>query len=266
LIIVAVCIVIYSNRKFVKKQKEEKGETSFQKLIHTKDKEEALQLFHQGIDENESNWLAFVQNALVRVTDGFIQEDRKAIRRSISDVNDERKELKSVRRRDLIALRHIDAETAIESTTWVFLGSTSAEQMLFSLRHIADPCKEHLDNNFNPLPNEYIREYMPLRDRTVSYFQRGREIITNHCYDDLSDLLSESDAFKEELSKIRQQQLERIRNEKVNMRTAFVYLTILQENQELVSSFRHLMRANSKLRAIQESNLPSEPNMQLSPA
>lgn len=266
LIIVAVCIVIYSNRKFVKKQKEEKGETSFQKLIHTKDKEEALQLFHQGIDENESNWLAFVQNALVRVTDGFIQEDRKAIRRSISDVNDERKELKSVRRRDLIALRHIDAETAIESTTWVFLGSTSAEQMLFSLRHIADPCKEHLDNNFNPLPNEYIREYLPLRDRTVSYFQRGREIITNHCYDDLSDLLSESDAFKEELSKIRQQQLERIRNEKVNMRTAFVYLTILQENQELVSSFRHLMRANSKLRAIQESNLPSEPNMQLSPA
>jgi len=46
------------------------------------------------------------------------------------------------------------------------------------------------------------------------------------------------------ISTLRRHQMNRIHDESVNVKTALVYLNILQESQELVSSWRHLLRAS----------------------
>ena len=52
----------------------------------------------------------------------------------------------------MLCIRKIDPGIAIEKNTWVHLGSNSCEDILYCLRRMCDPCEEHVDNNFRPLP------------------------------------------------------------------------------------------------------------------
>ena len=57
-------------------------------------------------------------------------------------------------------------------------------------------------------------------------------------------ILKDGDGLKVKISTLRRHQMNRIHDESVNVKTALVYLNILQESQELVSSWRHLLRAS----------------------
>ena len=54
---------------------------------------------------------------------------------------------------------------------------------------------------------------------------------------------SKCDKLKEALSRTRKLQMNRMQDEKDNLAVSYVYLNMLQESQELVSSLRHLLRA-----------------------
>lgn len=60
----------------------------------------------------------------------------------------------------------------------VHLGSNSSEQLMYCLKRICEHCKEHVDNNFNPLPVKSAAEFIPVRDELIALLQQTREIIS----------------------------------------------------------------------------------------
>lgn len=258
-ICVAVFLLIRSNIKYSKKEKSEQQDDIFKRMMASKDKAEILSLLRQHVKGTLTDYIAYTEQAYMQVTDGFINEDLKQLKRVMNSTDEQKKMLKKRRRKEILGLRRIPIPIAIEKNTWFHLGSNSCEQMLYCLKRICEPCKEHVDNNFNPISKECITEFLPIREELCQLMERTRTAIENNNYTEADDILVKGDALKNKISALRKQQMNRMQEaDNASLKASMVYLNILQETQELVSIWRHLLRAS---RFFQGDYVPQEAQM-----
>lgn len=243
---VAVLLLVKSNIRYRKKMQSEKADDVFRRLITSKDKAEVWLLLRRHVQENLVKVLDFAENTYMKMTEGFVREDLRSLRKAVSMTNDEKDVLKKVRRKEMLGMRRIDRNVAIEKNTWFHLGSNSSEQMMYCLKRMCEPCKEHVDNNFNPMTKEAVEEFLPIRNELVALLHRTRDIIASGSYDAADAMLVEAEDFKNRLSGLNKLQMERLQEEESSVKLSLVYLNLLQESQELVSIMRHMLRASRK--------------------
>jgi len=240
-----IFLLIRSERMYSKKQKSDKANDAiFKQLMSTQDMKERWELLRQHVNNTHVDIFDFIMNTYTTITDGFIKEDLKSLRKAMVLSGAEKENLKKIRRKEIIGLRRIDKFAAIEKNTWFHLGTNSCEQMIYCMKRICEPCKEHVDNNFKPLSERARNEFIPVRDEMIALMTQARDVIISGDYDKADIILKEGDGLKNKISTLRRHQINRIHDESVNVKTALVYLNILQESQELVSSWRHLLRAS----------------------
>lgn len=255
-IVVAVVLLVRSNIKYSKKEKAEQQDDIFKRMMASKDKNEILALLRQHVKETLISYITFSEDTYVKVTDGFIHEDLKSLRKAMNATDDQKKMLKKRRRKELLGLRRIPITIAIEKNTWFHLGSNSCEEMLYCLKRICEPCKEHVDNNFNPISKDCVTEFLPVREELCCLMERTRTAIENNNYEEADDILAKGDALKNSISSLRKQMMNRMQEaDNASLKASMVYLNILQESQELVSIWRHLLRAS---RFFQGDYVPQE--------
>ena len=255
-IVVAVVLLVRSNIKYSKKEKAEQQDDIFKRMMASKDKNEILALLRQHVKETLPSYITFSEDTYVKVTDGFIHEDLKSLRKAMNATDDQKKMLKKRRRKELLGLRRIPITIAIEKNTWFHLGSNSCEEMLYCLKRICEPCKEHVDNNFNPISKDCVTEFLPVREELCRLMERTRTAIENNNYEEADDILAKGDALKNSISSLRKQMMNRMQEaDNASLKASMVYLNILQESQELVSIWRHLLRAS---RFFQGDYVPQE--------
>lgn len=188
--------------------------------------------------------LDFVWKTYEDVVNGFVDEDLKTLRRAVKRIDAEKSRRKKLRQRELVGMRRIDKRISLEKNTWFHLASNSGEQMLYCLKRMSEPCKEHVDNNFNPLSRECIEEILPVKKKIVDYLMRSERIVEDRDYEHIDALLAEEEAYKQQLSEMRRAQEDRIQMDlSQGLKVSLVYLNLLQETQELLSDLRHYLRA-----------------------
>ena len=258
-ICVAVFLLVRSNIKYSKKEKAEQQDDTFKRMMASKDKAEVLSLLRLHVKETLTDYINYTEQAYMQVTDGFINEDLKQLKKVMSSTDDQKKMLKKRRRKEILGLRRIPIPIAIEKNTWFHLGSNSCEQMLYCLKRICEPCKEHVDNNFNPISKDCIAEFLPIREELCQLMDRTQTVIENNNYAEADDILVKGDALKNKISALRKQQMNRMQEaDSTSLKASMVYLNILQESLELVSIWRHLLRAS---RFFQGDYVPQEAQM-----
>ena len=258
-ICVAVFLLVRSNIKYSKKEKAEQQDDTCKRMMASKDKAEVLSLLRLHVKETLTDYINYTEQAYMQVTDGFINEDLKQLKKVMSSTDDQKKMLKKRRRKEILGLRRIPIPIAIEKNTWFHLGSNSCEQMLYCLKRICEPCKEHVDNNFNPISKDCIAEFLPIREELCQLMDRTQTVIENNNYAEADDILVKGDALKNKISALRKQQMNRMQEaDSTSLKASMVYLNILQESQELVSIWRHLLRAS---RFFQGDYVPQEAQM-----
>ena len=209
-IVVAVVLLVRSNIKYSKKEKAEQQDDIFKRMMASKDKNEILALLRQHVKETLTSYITFSEDTYVKVTDGFIHEDLKSLRKAMNATDDQKKMLKKRRRKELLGLRRIPITIAIEKNTWFHLGSNSCEEMLYCLKRICEPCKEHVDNNFNPISKDCVTEFLPVREELCRLMERTRTAIENNNYEEADDILAKGDALKNSISSLRKQMMNRM--------------------------------------------------------
>ena len=80
-IVVAVVLLVRSNIKYSKKEKAEQQDDIFKRMMASKDKNEILALLRQHVKETLTSYITFSEDTYVKVTDGFIHEDLKSLRK-----------------------------------------------------------------------------------------------------------------------------------------------------------------------------------------
>lgn len=243
-----VFLLIRSNRKYAEKEKDADKEDVFRLMMRTRDPEIVWDLLAKHVSRTQSFVTRFAMQNFNAIIDGLESERAKTLRHASNELNKEKTELKKYRRQELLALRRVPTEIAIERNTWFHLGINSSEQFIYCLRRILDPVKEHVDNNFNPLPAEYIEEFRPIRAQINDLMQQTESQISTCRFEKYRKTLALADQCKDELSVIRKKHIDRIQQSKDNskLQVSLVYLNLLQESQQLLSNMRHQLRAAKK--------------------
>ncbi len=250
LVILAIGVLIRSNIQYSKKLKKEKSDDLFHKMIASKDKAETYELLKAHMAKNEADYMTYVMDVYQQITDGFINEDLKSLRRADSTLKSKKQELKKLRRREMIGMRRIDRDLAIEKNTWFHLANNSTEQIRYCLVRICNSCEEHVDNNFSPIGQDRVKEFVPLRDTLLYLLNRTKTLINNGNFTEIDEVRGECDKLKESFSRIRKEQMNRMQDDHDNFAVSYVYLSTLQESQELISLLRHLLRAIRNFRDV----------------
>ena len=246
--VLVVVLLIKSNRKYASKEKEGEKEDVFRLMMRTRDPEIVLDLLMKHVSRTQSFMTRFAIDEFNNIIDGLENEHTRTLRKVNNELRKEKEMLKKFRRQELLALKRVPTDIAIERNTWFHLGINSSEQYIYCLRRILDPIKEHVDNNFNPVPQLYIDEFRPLRATINDLMQQTETQISTCRFEHYRDTLALADKCKDELSVVRKRHIDRITEMKDNnlLQISLVYLNLLQESQQLLSNMRHQLRAAKK--------------------
>lgn len=244
-----VYLLWHSNQQYKKKKEQEaKDEDSFRLMMRTHDPELVWDMLQKRVSDTQCNMNRYALDMFNKIMDGFAGQNVRELSRCRKSLHKEQDNLKKYRRQEMLGLKKSPQNIAIERNTWFHLGANSDQQFIYCLRRMLEPVREHVDNNFNPIPEEYIHEFQPVRPKVNDLMHMTQEMISNGKYDDYRDILSEADLCRDELSTLRKGLIDHIQQSTGTqmLQVSLVYLNILQETDEFLNIMRHQLRAAKK--------------------
>lgn len=245
-----IYLIIRSNRRFGRKSEEQNGgDALFQAIITNRDKSQTWPMLLMYITEQQQSFMAYAGEKYRDITAAFIGDNAGVLNKAESSLAKQKDVLKNARRKETLCLRHLTRETAIEKSTWFYLSNNLCMNILYNLRRINEVCREHVDNNFMPLPASNAAECEELRTRITTLFNDTLDVMQTGDTEVISLLRDHCDEIKTEISTTYHRAHDRLRDGDTSaMAVLYVYVNMLQETQEMVSSIRKYLRAFAKLR------------------
>lgn len=245
-----IYLIIRSNRRFGRKSEEQNGgDALFQAIITNRDKSQTWPMLLMYITEQQQSFIAYAGEKYRDITAAFIGDNAGVLNKAESSLAKQKNVLKNARRKETLCLRHLTRETAIEKSTWFYLSNNLCMNILYNLRRINEVCREHVDNNFMPLPESNAVECEELRTRISTLFNDTLDVMQTGDTEVISLLRDHCDEIKTEISATYHRAHDRLRDGDTSaMAVLYVYVNMLQETQEMVSSIRKYLRAFAKLR------------------
>ncbi len=247
--VLVIYLLWHSNQQYKKKKEQEaKDEDNFRLMMRTRDPELVWDMLQKRVSSTQCNMNHYALDMFNKIMDGFTGQNARELGRCRKSLHKEQDNLKKYRRQEMLGLKKSPQDIAIERNTWFHLGANSDQQFIYCLRRMLEPVREHVDNNFNPIPEEYIHEFQPVRQKVNDLMHMTQEMISNGKYDDYRDILSEADLCRDELSTLRKGLIDHIQQSTGTqmLQVSLVYLNILQETDEFLNIMRHQLRAAKK--------------------
>ena len=253
-IIAMVCVVgviafvlINNNRKFKQKQQEsENVDTLFRQLVRCQDKQQCWGMLRQHVTNTHNEIITSILGIYSQVISGLVNEDVRRLREAQTRLEETRALWKRYKRKEILGMRKISQLQAVEKNTWFHLSCNNVSQMLYGLKRMEEPIVEHVDNNFNPLEEAYIKQLLPLSEDVENYIRRVQGMIVSGDFTRFDEGIVEGNALKSRIADMRHKLQHEIQHQDANIRIALLYLNTLQEIQELTSTLRHLLRSSKR--------------------
>lgn len=243
-----IALLIRSNRRFKERRKEERGDVLFQTILAEKDPVEAWHLLRMYIAGRQEHFIDFAARSYDELTRAFLADNPRPLGKTERALRQTKTVLKNDRRKQTLCLRQVDRPTAMEMNTWFYLGNNCCMSILYNLRRMAEACREHVDNNFRPLPQTYVDEFELLRTRIGVLFNDVLSMMNQEAIPAVPLLRRHCDELKGALSANYHRLRKHLHEEDPeSMSVLYVYLNLLQESREMVSSLRKYLRAYAKL-------------------
>ncbi len=248
---VVVYTLVRSHIRFGKGKQDSHQEQLYKLMMRSRDPEIVWNLLQRHISQTQSTMCRFTLQHYDQIIDGLAHERVRQLRDVGKDLRRQQDELKRTRRKEFLSLRRIPRNIALERNTWFHLGANSNQQYVYTLKRMLEPVKEHVDNNFSPLPESYLNEFAPMRHTITELMEETVNMLESRDFTDYKRVMSQADKCKDDLSQLREQLIDNMQgsDNSSSYRTAIIYLTMLQESQEMLSIMRHQLRAASKLLA-----------------
>ncbi len=249
LALLTIGLIIRSNRRFRAKEPEEGAEVLFTAIQTVGDKAKCWDLFLLYLTQQQQQFLLYAANRYRDITSAFVNEQARALGKTETDLLRQKNLLKNARRKETLCLRQVPRETAIEKSAWFHLSNSCCMGILYNLRRINEICREHVENNFRPLPLRYVSELETIRGRIGSLFDEAILLLNDSAPEAVPALRRRCDALKDTVSETYHRLFRHLREgNPESMTVVYVYLNMLQETQEMISGLRKYLRAYAKLR------------------
>lgn len=246
----AVYMLIRSQIAYKKKMKKEalkeEVNTTVAKLRDTTDSCEALSLFREHSREELQSVLLFTADALDRSVHGFMNENLRELRKVLNEIEEKKIHLKQVKRVGTLGVTHLEHDIAVEKGLYYYQGNDFASEIIFSVRRLTEPSKEHVDNNFSPLNDIQKEDFSKMTESIITYLKRCAVMIETNDYHRLDDVIVESVSLTNQLTALKKGELKRIQGQSGSTKVSMVYLNMVQEAQNVVSFTANLVKVSRK--------------------
>ncbi len=247
IVVAGLAVLIHSNVKYKEKTNDAKGDRAFQEILRITDRKKVWVPFLKYVAENDKMFLDDMAAQYTAVTDGLLQENVRTLRHSMNDLKLYKSRLKNLRKKETICLRNVDPETGLVKSAWFHTAFNYMEQVYYSLRRICEPAYEHVDNNFSPIPEEYCKDFLKVRDELVATIQCLATHFKDRNYEEMRVQEEALARMQGKFSDLRKALMVDIQEKNLNLTVAYMYLNLVQESEQLCISLKHYARASRKL-------------------
>lgn len=237
---------ILYKKKMKKEAMQEEVDSTISKLRETKDKREALSLFREHSRDELCDVLNFASDTFNRSVHGFMDENLRELRKVMSAIEEKKSYLKQVKRVGTLGVTQLEHDIAIDKGLYYYQGNDFASEIVFSIRRLTEPGKEHVDNHFSPLCEVQKEDFGKMTDEIVSFLNRSSVMIESNDYHRMDDLIAESVDLTAKLTFLKKEELKRIQGQSGSTKVSMVYLNMVQEAQNVVSFTANLLKVSRK--------------------
>lgn len=246
MIALAVFILFRSHFAYKKKQQKEKGDPVVKKLMATRDSDQAFALLREHTRNELESVLDFTEQNFKKVSESFLTENLRGLRKAKNAIDDEKMHLKQMKRIGALGMRRIDDNVAIDKGLYFYQGNDFVGEIVYSLGRMCEPCLEHIDNNFNPLEEAQKKAFSEMAEHILAYVKSVENMIQGNVYDDFEKTVFEGDALTSNLALLKRGELKRIQGQTTSIKVSMVYLNMIQEAQNVVSFTTNLLKVSRK--------------------
>lgn len=249
LIALAVFSLIRSQVMYKKRKEKEKGNETLKQLLSSTDNNEVLRLLQTHTREELGKVLAFTQENFERTSTSFLHENLRGLRRSMGAVKFEKQLIKQMKRTGTLAMSHLDNNTILEKGLYYYQGNDFASELVYSVGRLCEPCLEHVDNNFVPLDAIQKGEFADVTEDITYLLQVCRNRIVNNDYEGMETDIRKANDLNGQLAHLKREELQRIQSHTGSIKVSMVYLTMVQEAQNVVTYASNLLKVSRKFQA-----------------
>ena len=253
MIALVIYLLVHSHIRYNKKQQQVKVDEKMEVILKSQSKEEVWEAIKSHSSETLNNVVAFSAETYKTIFEAFAKEELRPLKSSLMKIVVEKNTLKKMRRSETQGFRRIDNTLALERTTWYHLCTSSCQQMLNTLIRIGEPMKEHTDNSFTPLTEQYIQEFSPYCRDIYHVLDDIAQMIRDNDYSNSEAVSQRAKDLKHKLATLRKEQTIRLHQKTGSLKMDFVYLNLIQESHEILSEVRNLLRGSIKFFGYYES-------------
>ena len=227
---------------------------NLKQLMQTSDSEEALQLMRKHTREELCKVLEYAETNFELTVTSFIHENLRGLRRAMGSTKFEKQLVKQMKRTGTVAMCRLDNNTVLEKGLYYYQGNDFASELVYSISRLCEPCLEHIDNNFNPLDAIQKGEFSDVSEDITYLIQQCRKKMENNEYNDMEEEVRRANDLNGQLSLLKRKELQRIQSQAGSIRVSMVYLTMVQEAQNVVTYTINLMKVSRKFQV--ETEMP----------
>ena len=249
LIALAVFSLIKSQVMYKKRKEKEKGNETLKQLLSSTDNNEVLRLLQTHTREELGKVLAFTQENFECTSTSFLHENLRGLRRSMGAVKFEKQLIKQMKRTGTLAMSHLDNNTILEKGLYYYQGNDFASELVYSVGRLCEPCLEHVDNNFVPLDAIQKGEFADVTEDITFLLQVCRNRIVNNDYEGMETDIRKANDLNGQLAHLKREELQRIQSHTGSIKVSMVYLTMVQEAQNVVTYASNLLKVSRKFQA-----------------
>lgn len=254
LIALAVFILIRSQVMYKKRKAKTQGNETLKQLMQTTNSEEALQLMRKHTREELSRILEYAETNFELTVTSFLHENLRGLRRAMGSTKFEKQLIKQMKRTGTVAMCRLDNNTVLEKGLYYYQGNDFASELVYSIARLCEPCLEHIDNNFNPLDAIQKGEFSDVSEDITYLIQQCRKKLESNEYANMEEEIRRANDLNGQLSLLKRKELQRIQSQSGSIRVSMVYLTMVQEAQNVVTYTINLMKVSRKFQM--ENEMP----------
>ena len=254
LIAVAVYSLIHSQMMFKKRKQKKESLDTVRQMLQSQDNAEVLTLLRQHTREELNKVLSFAQENFERTVTSFLHENLRGLRRVNGSVKFEKQLVKQMKRTGTLAMSRLDNNTVLDKGLYYFQGNDFASELVYSVGRLVEPCLEHIDNNFKPLDAIQKGEFGDVSEDITNLLQTSRQTVEANDYNNLNDIVRKANDLNGQLAHLKRQELQRIQGQSGSIKVSMVYLTMIQEAQNVVTYTTNLLKVSRKFQAEDNSN------------
>ena len=175
-----------------------------------------------------------------------MDENLRELRKVMAGVEEKRSYLKQIKRVGTLGVTQLERDIAIDKGLYYYQGNDFASEIIFSIRRLTEPEKEHVDNHFSPLSEIQKTDFGYVTDNIVTFLNQSAEMIESNDYHRLNDLIATSAELMNQLVALKKSELKRIQGQTGSTKVSMVYLNMVQEAQNIVSFTTNLLKVSRK--------------------